>query len=365
MKILMQSRTNFYTKPGGDTIQLLKTKEYLEKIGVRVDISLKLSEDLEQYDLVHLSNLTRVHETFFQLKEAKKQNKKVLLSTIYWPTNELEKEYSSIRYFITKYLGLDFLEKLKAIYRVFFLKEFNRANLNACFVSYSKMQKYILDNTNYFLPNSLTEMTKLNEVFNMDIINFSVIPNAIDVQNLGTPLLKEFEKYKDYILCVGRLDARKNQLNLLKALEGTDYKVLLVGSKGNKLYTEKIDRILEKNSNFEWVERIDNKNLYALYKTCKLHILPSWFDTPGLVSLEAAGVGAKIVASTKGTTKDYFKDFIEYCEPDSLESIRVAIEKTEKSLNNCKLKEHILENYTWDKAAQKTKEAYIKVMNGK
>lgn len=364
MKVLIQSRTNFYTKPGGDTVQLLKTKEYLEKLGIEVEIDLSFNKDLRKYDVVHLSNLTRVHETYYQLKNAKKQNKKVVLSTIYWPTDELEEKYSNIRKIITKTVGLDFLERLKAIYRLIYLKEFNKANLGACFKSYLKMQKYILENTDYFLPNSLTEMKKLNEVFNTNKKNFTVIPNAIDKKNIDKPLLKKYEKYKDYIICVGRIDARKNQLNLLRALEGTAYKVLLVGVKGNKFYTQKIDEIIKKNKNIEWIEKIDNENLYALYKICKLHILPSWFDTPGLVSLEAAAVGAKIIASIKGTTKDYFRDFIEYCEPDSLESIKNTIIKTDQMNKNQELQKHILENYTWDKAAEKTKEVYIKVKDG-
>ena len=31
MKVLIQSRENFFEMPGGDTVQILKTKEQLEK----------------------------------------------------------------------------------------------------------------------------------------------------------------------------------------------------------------------------------------------------------------------------------------------------------------------------------------------
>ena len=79
MKVLIQSRKNFYTLRGGDTVQLLKTKEELEKLGVDVDISLEYEPDLTGYDIVHLSNVTRVQETYLQVKNAKKQNKPILL----------------------------------------------------------------------------------------------------------------------------------------------------------------------------------------------------------------------------------------------------------------------------------------------
>ena len=50
MKILFQSRKTLFTAPGGDTTQILKTKEYLEKAGCIVDITLELEPDLSGYD---------------------------------------------------------------------------------------------------------------------------------------------------------------------------------------------------------------------------------------------------------------------------------------------------------------------------
>ena len=92
MKVLFQSRKTLYSAPGGDTTQLLKTKEYLEKLGVEVDISLELEPDLTGYDLVHVFNLMRPQELYLQVRNAKRQHKKVALSTIYGPYAEYEKK---------------------------------------------------------------------------------------------------------------------------------------------------------------------------------------------------------------------------------------------------------------------------------
>ena len=48
MKVLFQTRTNLFDAPGGDLIQMMKTKEHLEKLGVTVDISLEFCPDVEQ-----------------------------------------------------------------------------------------------------------------------------------------------------------------------------------------------------------------------------------------------------------------------------------------------------------------------------
>ena len=61
MKVLFQSRTNLFDAPGGDMVQMLKTKEFLEKLGVTVDVSLEFEPDLKDYDLVHLFNLSLIH----------------------------------------------------------------------------------------------------------------------------------------------------------------------------------------------------------------------------------------------------------------------------------------------------------------
>lgn len=70
MKILMQIRNNVFSCPGGDTVQMQKTKQELEALGYDVDLSLELRPNLESYDLVHLFNLTRVQETYIQVQNA-------------------------------------------------------------------------------------------------------------------------------------------------------------------------------------------------------------------------------------------------------------------------------------------------------
>ena len=46
MKVLFQSRKTLFSAPGGDTTQILKTKEYLEKLGVEGEVSLELTPEV-------------------------------------------------------------------------------------------------------------------------------------------------------------------------------------------------------------------------------------------------------------------------------------------------------------------------------
>jgi glycosyltransferase involved in cell wall biosynthesis len=81
-------------------------------------------------------------------------------------------------------------------------------------------------------------------------------------------------------------------------------------------------------------------------------------ETPGLSSLEAAVMGCNIVVTKKGDTEDYFEDYAYYCEPDDVNSIRNAIDRAFESPFNPKLKDKILEKYTWEKTAAETIKAY-------
>lgn len=370
MKVLMQSRKNFFTLKGGDTVQLLKTKNELEKLGVEVDISLDYAPDLSDYDLVHISNLTRIQETYMHVMNAVKQKKPIVLSTIYWPMEEFEKNGQvGIRKMVNKCMSLDNEERIKALARL--IKDKNsrdKATMNLLKVGYTKMQKYVIDNVDYFMPNSEMEMEMLRKHLHVKNDRYSVIPNAIDdevaIRQYKSEVPIKFEQYKDSIICVGRIEPRKNQLALVQALDGLNYKLVLVGEVSNnqKGYFAEIKKYIEKNENFYYIPRIENDELYQLYKVCKVSVLPSWLDTPGLVSLEAGAMGCSLAVSTKGSTTEYFNKYAEYCEPDDVTSIRSAVDRAYAKDRSDDLRKIIMSNYTWKIAAKKTLECYRKVV---
>jgi len=370
MKVLMQCRKNFYTLRGGDTVQLLKTKAELEKLGIQVDISLEYEPDLREYDLVHLSNVTRIQETYLHVLNAVKQNKPIVLSTIFWPMDEFEKNGQvGIRKIINKHVNIDTEEKIKALARYIKDKESrNIATKNLWRIGYTKMQKFVLNNADYFLPNSKMEMDELMKHFEFQSHNYIVVPNAIDSivakEQLASTDLTEFERYRDAVICVGRIEPRKNQLALVKALDGSGYKLVIVGavSDNQKKYFEAVKAYIDKNDNFYYISKIDNEDLYKLYKVCKVSTLPSWLDTPGLVSLEAASMGCNLAISSKGSTMEYFGDYAEYCLPDDIGGIRLAIDNAYRKNKTSELQNIIFEKYTWEMAAKKTLEGYEKAI---
>ena len=371
MRVLIQSRKNFYDLRGGDTIQLLKTKEALERLGVEADISLEYEPDLSGYDLVHLSNLTRIQETWLHVRNAVRQRKPILLSTIYWPMDEFEKKGQiGVRKLINSYLGIDSEEKIKALAR--YVKDpaaRNAATRNIWKIGYTRMQREVVRHVDFFLPNSEMEMDMLCHHLHVKKDNYRVIPNAVDAEiaarQNAAAIPEELEKFRDAVVCVGRIEPRKNQLGLVKALDSTGFRLVLVGavSANQKSYYDEIRKYVDKNPDFYYLPGMEQEKLYQLFKVCKVSALPSWLDTPGLVSLEAGAMGCNLAVSSKGSTSEYFGKYAEYCLPDDLSSIRLAVENAWKKPRTYELREKILKNYTWKIAAENTLKSYQTVLS--
>ncbi len=91
----------------------------------------------------------------------------------------------------------------------------------------------------------------------------------------------------------------------------------------------------------------------------------SWYETPGLSSLEAAASGCAIVSTEVGTAYEYFGDYAEYCDPKDINSIKSAIERAWEKGPLELLKEKIIEYYNWERAAMLTLDAYIDLLERK
>jgi glycosyltransferase involved in cell wall biosynthesis len=367
MNILMQSRASLFRIPGGDTIQILKTKEYLEKRGVKVDVSLELAPDLSSYDLVHLFHFFRIHETFVQSLHAKKQNKKVVLSPIYVSRRMRDyfETHADLGYikFINRFLGEEMRERVKGVWHYLKDKERNDATNRLITSGYRKLQILALKNIDAYLPNSNAEMNMFMEDF-PGTYCYHVIPNAIDKQLFSAVV--EWNKYEipqDCVLCAARIEPRKNQLSLLKALRGTGLKLVLIGDSmpNRQAYYRQVKQC--ESSDLKILDGVPQNELIYLYAFAKVHALPSWFESPGLSSLEAAAMGCNIVASNQAIIKEYFKQYISYCEPGSVASIKDAVIESYHKDPDPQLRDYVLEQCSWEKTAELTLQAYEKTLN--
>ena len=366
MKVLFHSRSNLFTAPGGDLIQMQKTKEYLEKLGIEVDISVAQNPDLNGYDLLHLFNLMSPQDIYFPMKAARVKGIPIALSTIYGLYTEFErKARGGMFQHLARQLSPYQIEYLKNSVRHIKEKRIDPGIKIMWRKGFYPMLKEIAANTSVFLPNSDSEMLRVADELNLTDYQYVSVPNAIDKQlfHENVQIEAAHEKFRDSIVCVARIEGRKSTLNLVKAMEDLPYKLFLIGkaSRNQGGYVEQVKKAAGKN--VEFTGTVPHDSLPGIYKAAKVHVLASWMETPGLSSLEAAAMGCNIVVTRKGDTYDYFGDHAFYCAPDSPESIREAIIKAYNASENTELQQIIRQNYTWEKTAEKTLEGYQLALN--
>jgi glycosyltransferase involved in cell wall biosynthesis len=164
------------------------------------------------------------------------------------------------------------------------------------------------------------------------------------------------------VLCVARIEGIKNQLNLIKALRNTEFRLLLIGSATpNQPGYYKSCREAA-TDNIIFIEHLPQQQLLQYYNSAKVHVLPSFFETTGLSSLEAAAMGCRIVVTEKGDTRSYFGNHAFYCDPADPGSIYEAVQLAAAAAPDPVLQAQVLDQYNWKRAAEKTLEAYHTIM---
>lgn len=359
MRVAFIARSSLYTDKGGDTVQIEKTAESLRKLGVHVRVyTANEKVDTSKYDILHLFNAIRPSDF---LKYVSNTKKKLALSTIYVNYAETDK------YIRTDFLGKlsrvldsDALEYIKTVAK-WILKGEVIASSEYLLIGHKRSIKRLLSKVDILLPNSFSEYTRIVKDYGIDKTPVKVIPNAVDSSILERHLVVPW-KDRTGVLCVGRIEPRKNQLKLIQAANELGIGLTIIGSPGvnHQDYYMKCKEAA--GDSVVFLGQMSFDELTDKYQSARVHILPSWFETTGLSSLEAGAFGCNVVVSDKGDTRDYFEDVAWFCEPDSVASIKEAITKAYEAPQNLKLREKIAEQYTWDITAQKTLEAYHKIL---
>jgi glycosyltransferase involved in cell wall biosynthesis len=351
----MISRSTLFLTPGGDTMQIVETARALADLGIIADI--KLSDeniDYTSYKLVHFFNIIRPDDI---LTHIKKSRLPYVISPIYVDYSEYEKNNrTGLLRAVNKLFNSDQIEYLKSLARAFKGQETIKSRYYL-FNGQRKSIKKVLLNCSLLLPNSLSEYKRLVNRYKIQK-EYLTVPNGINTEKF----IYRAEVVRDAILCVARIEPLKNQLNVIKAVNQTKYKLFIIGkpSLNSKGYYELCRR--EAGKNVIFIDHIPQEDLLKYYASAKVHVLASWFETTGLSSLEAGYMGCNIVITKKGDTVDYFKDYAFYCDPASVTSIKDAVEKAYNKDFDENFKKYIAESFTWGIAAKKTLEGYRKAI---
>jgi glycosyltransferase involved in cell wall biosynthesis len=332
---------------GGHVVQLERTAAALAAVGLDVQTEFTPTLPSSGFDLVHGFGLEAKDIRYWHSRGVP-----VALSTIYW-----ERSYrmdGGGRRPSTRALAGRGVRA--AQFGMAALK--GRASLieAAMAVDHQERSSYAsFESADLLLPNAVGEGESIRHDLGVST-PIHPVPNGVDPERFAmTPA--PFDD-RGYVLYVGRIEPHKNQLGLIEVLRGSGLPLVVAGHE-HPDHPRYVQACQEAGAG--WVQfhfSLDGSELPGLYQGARVHVVPSWFETTGLVSLEAGLSGCSLVSTSRGYAREYLEGFARYCDPGEPGSILDAVRQAWDAPPSPELRQRILDRYTWDHVARATVAAY-------
>lgn len=354
LRVLMQTRPTVFTQRGGDTIVLERLSQGLQKQGIFVTVDPGGTQDPRSYDLVHLYNFATPTLTHQQAAGACGAGVPFVVTTLY---EDIPQFHTQSHYAADKLM--DYVSRGQpAGSWMLSLQELSRVPQAGRF-----QVDQIAATAAALMPNGKGEALALKRDFPKARKIMEVHVGSEIGACVGPELFERTYGLRDFVFCVGRLESRKNQLMLLKALEHSDLPVVLAaGAFSYQPEYEEAIRAFKRKGRTVILRHVDAEMLSSAYSACRVHVLPSWYELPGLVSLEAAAHNKNIVVTRTGTTADYVGDKGFYCLPWDSDSIHAAV----MAAFYAPVREGMVEmahSFSWDNSVRETLQVYKSVVS--
>lgn len=355
MKVLFRIRSDIEQFPGGDEVQMRRTREALAALGVETGVLPGLAEMPDGYDLVHLFNTTRIHETAVQLRQARERKVPAVVSTIWHSNAEMARFYGHLR-------GLPWfpLTAYQSAKEAWYARRSGLPVFWPAVLHFRAIQREVATNADALLPNSQAELNLLKTELGVEPRAAFVVPNGFTLAGRPAPGAAA----RRDVLCVGRVEPRKNQLGVIRAFKRLPrgaHRLRLFGamSDTHDRYAAKIRAELVPG----WVEYegvVSQTELAVEMARAAAVVLASFFETCGLVALEALACGAQVCVTRSPCLEDYYGPRAEYCDPYDEASIAAGL--TAALGRPAQDHTEYLRGFSWERAAEETLRAYEHVL---
>ncbi len=253
-----------------------------------------------------------------------------------------------------------------------------------CPECYSLKERLILELNTRFSIKLASKIITPSENTKKDLIKFykvdsdkiKVIYHGAESQKYIKSKIYKVREDEFNILFIGRLEKRKNIINLIKAFEifknnfrnppnplfqkGNSNVELILAGKAGFGFAE-IKKAIEVSPYKKEIilkNYISEKEKNELYKKAKLFILPSFYEGFGLPILEAMSYGVPVVCSNISSLPEVAGDAAILIDPNNIEEIAEAMDKV---FNDDNLREEMIEKgfenvkkFNWEKCARET-----------
>ncbi len=221
------------------------------------------------------------------------------------------------------------------------------------------------------------------DAYGVDSSKITVVP--IGVSAAFHPMSREvaaarvcnrFGIHAPFLLTVGDLQPRKNQIGLIHAFEELirnypqlPHHLAIVGQP--TWFSASIMDAARKSTvadRIHFTGFVDDDELPLLYSACDVFVFPSFYEGFGMPILEAMACGRAVACSNTSAMPEVANATALLFDPESIEQMTRAIRDIVlDSELRVRMERHGLQrasSFTWDRAARKTLEVYYEVAGG-
>ena len=216
------------------------------------------------------------------------------------------------------------------------------------------------------LPNSHAKAQQLIRQFQVPSQRVHVVPQGADPR-LASADPEPFAARvgsQHFVLYVGSIEPRNNQLGFLLAMRDEDVTIVFLGDPvaDCQWYEAECGRGAGPQVHFVAGAAAGDPLRASALAACGCLVVASGVEAPERVALEGGMSGTPLVLFQESPADEYFGHQAIYVEADDLRAVRYGVLAALARKRSASLAEHVRTYFSWSAVAKATREAYGKVL---
>lgn len=334
IKVGVQIRSNYATKPGGDIALAKAFAQRLREKGFQVEFVSSV-ETLRAYHpgLFIAFNLDQPLELLRLSREAKILGARVAVYALHHPSEGvrayLRSGLAGTRGWVAKVAGADPAKyfHLMAILRNCF--QLNSDAFKYVLGGYERLIEDVIPLIDDLLVSGESELAEIQKEMPAlgQRTTVYIVPHPIDLAGINVPLDSPYShdsQNRKQFFIAGRIESRKNQnviLNVASQISQADFIFAGQLNEADPKYCAEFRRLLNNNPNCRWVGQLNMTSLLQHIAHADAIVSPSWFEVMSLISLYAYALGTTVISTSHTYDNDVIQDRVIRFDPGNQEQL--------------------------------------------